>query len=364
MLTYKQQWEIVQEIKKEPQIKKKYWLMNAIGLISVAAMIIGGIIIFATLLDESLYNKATESYNKAYYTRMMLGGGIMMAAIVGAVCSGIISRKIVDEARVKLQARIVADADKTDKSEPLSDAEKIAYFEEKQRQEATEIAVMKQYYTWGWAACAIPLLIAFLCLLFIKGISFLGLGKMSLYECFEDFFKSFSKVDMKPKATLIGSFLQLGATEFTGKMLMRWIAFGFFIFVALDCVGKCLSGAFRIVRGQANLERILRTKDQKVLDVWYMNAFSPSFFSFAGNLTRWILSTVFKGICLLAFPIMFFDYIEQALFITEKYMIIIPIVLLALDAALRAGKQWYTYKNKEVLQVVLPLFYADRSVLR
>lgn len=363
MITYRQQWEIVQEIKKEPKIKKKYWLMNCLGLISVAAMIIGGIIIFATLLDESLYDKAT-GYSKAYHTRMVLGGAITMIAIVGAIFSGSISRKIVDETREKLQARIVADADKTDKSEPLSDAEKIAYFEEKQRQEATEIAVMKQYYTWGWAACAIPLLIAFLCLLFIKGISFLGLGKMSLYECFEDFFKSFSKVDMKPKATLIGSFLQLGATEITGKMLMRWIAFGFFIFVALDCVGKCLSGAFRIVRGQANIERTLREKDQKVLDTWYMNAYSASFFSFVGNVIRWVISTAFKGVALLAFPIMFFDYIEQALFITEKYMIIIPIVLLALDAALRAGKQWYTYKNKEVLQVVLPLFYADRSVLR
>lgn len=357
MLTYKQQWEIVQEIKKGPRIKKKYWLMNSIGLISLAAVIVGGIITLFALMS-------TASEDKAYYTRMMLGGGIMMVAIVGAICNGVISRKIVDEAREKLQARIVADADKTDAKGALSDAERIAYFEEKQRQETAEIAVMKQYYTWGWATCAIPLLIGFVSLLFIKGISFLGLGKMSLYECFEAFFKSLSKAGTKPSDTLIGSFLQLGSTELTAKIYMRWFAFGFFIFAAIDCVGNFVSGAFRIARGQANLERVLRTKDQKVLDVWYMNAFSPSFFSFAGNLTRWIFSTAFKGVALLAFPIMFFDYIEQALFITEEYMIIIPIALLVIDAALRAGRRWYAYKNKEILQVVLPLFYADRSVLR
>ena len=76
-------------------------------------------------------------------------------------------------------------------------------------------------------------------------------------------------------------------------------------------------------------------------------------------IVRMSLAFLLKAVCLFAFPIMFFDYIKDGLFVTKAYMYIIPAILLLIDISVQTERLVYASQNKEIMEKMLPLFEKD-----
>lgn len=359
MITYRRQCELLKEIKEEPSIKKQTRKRDILTWINLIVLL-GGLSVFLCVLFGDLMRSGKKQSVKVITIEGISFAVMIAAMIFGNFINGL-TQKIRAEIKEKLDAKIIADANETDAKGELSDKEKLAYYQEKHQKEDEEIAIVKKYYSFCWAKCAIPLVLAVVALFFmpLKVLGGLG-GETSLFECVKDFIKGFGakKEEEKFVNTLLGSFIGGDSVSF-GKMMLRLYTFLFFIAAAVSFIGNMIKGIYRIYRAQRLVEKTVRVKDKLIVNIVYAEYFHRAYSSPNWNIIRLVLGTAFKGVALLAFPIMFADY----LYANDNLLIVVSVILLLLDTGLHAAKMWYAYQNKEDLQVLLPLFEKDSTFL-
>ena len=350
MLTYKQQWEIAKEVKNSPQIKKRTAFQNVLLAVGLIIMVVGGLALFYALAQAFIYD-----YDLNF---ILLGAGVGALVLSIVLLQGNVAlmqktEKIID---ATLYSRFTSAAES---AQPLSDQEQLAYYEEKNKTVKEEVAVMKKYFWWSVAQkCSVAMILAFASLLFVKGIAFLGLIKMDLFEFFKDAGKGFTKND---KDTILVSFFAMEGGELkdvTAKSVLRFGAFLIFVFYAIISVSYLISTIGYIFKSK-EVEKKVRLQDKVTMNAKMVYWIRPNAFEMDNIIVRAALALLLKAVCLFAFPIMFFDYIKDGLFVTEAYMYIIPAILLLIDISVQTARLMFANKNKEIMEKMLPLFEKE-----
>ena len=350
MLTYKQQWEIAKEVKNSPQIKKRNAFQTVLLVTGLLVMMAGALTLFYAMVQAFIYD-----YDMNFILMGAGLGGLVLSILLTKGMTAVMQKteKIIDST---LYSRFTSAAES---AQPLSDQEKLAYYEEKNKTVEKETAVMKKYFWWSIASkCSVAAILAFAALLFMKGIAFLGLLKFDLFEFFKDAGKGLGKKD---KDTILISFFAMEGGELkdvTVKSVLRFGSFLMFVFYAFIAVVYFITTLGYLFKSK-EVEKKVRLQDKAVINAKMANWIRPNAFEMDKIIVRMSLSFLLKAVCLFAFPIMFFDYIKDGLFVTSAYMYIIPAILLLIDISVQTARLVYASQNKEIMEKMLPLFDKD-----
>lgn len=354
-MTYEKQWEILQELKKEPEMEKKLKQRKLLLTVMLISIVTALVCMFLSMIAIKKENKTIAEIFVPMITAFVL-------MIVGTKCSkAFMSRgqSIGEELDKKLKARVMKGEEPVSRTEE----EKRAYIADNRAREAEQVRAVKGLYALSWGTCGIVFLVAVVCLLFLKGIAVLGLLETNFFEIFKEFIQCFSQPKAERETILLYDYLGLGLENAGMKYTVRLIFLIYFVSIAIYALITFFSALTRISKGSAKVESLIRTKNQKYYNASKIDTFADFLFTKKGSIIYWVVSTLFQSAALLLFPCSFLRYLEQFC-IVEKYVYIILVAAVVIAAALRAFKQKYIYENRKVLQPIMMLFEQDSKILQ
>ena len=351
MLTFKQQLEIAKEVKNSPKIKKRETLQACLWIALTVIMLVSFAVVLYGVMIMRLYN--FESGGGIF---LMIGGALFIVVfLLVKPCSGFAQKTdaMIDSA---IQSKMAAAMGNT---KPLSDEEKLAYKEARNKAVEEETSVMKKYFWWNVATkCSVVAVLAILAFLFLKGIALLGLLKCNLFEFLKDALKTNPEKD---GISIFASFFAVkgsGVKDLTAKTVLRFASFVVFVGYILMTIMMFVCRLPYIFKGREINEKV-RLQDRVTMNAKMIKMVKKDAFEMDNIIVYAVSSLLWKGVCLFTFPIMFFDYIKDGLFLTSAYMYIIPAVLLLIDVSLQVARLMFANKNKEIIEKILPLLEQD-----
>ena len=351
MLTFKQQLEIAKEVKNSPKIKKRETLQACLWIALTVIMLVSFAVVLYGVMIMRLYN--FESGGGIF---LMIGGALFIVVfLLVKPCGGFAQKTdaMIDSAIQSKMAAAMGNA------KPLSDEEKLAYKEARNKAVEEETSVMKKYFWWNIATkCSVVAVLAILAFLFLKGIALLGLLKCNLFEFLKDALKTNPEKD---GISIFASFFAVkgsGIKDLTAKTVLRFASFVAFVGYVLLTIMMFVCRLPYIFKGREINEKV-RLQDRVTMNAKMIKMVKKDAFEMDNIIVYAVSSLLWKGVCLFAFPIMFFDYIKDGLFVTSAYMYIIPAVLLLIDVSLQVARLMFANKNKEIIEKILPLLEQD-----